>query len=326
MFRNLSIYPSQEDSLFLKAIFTVLVLVHHVYQEIPFLSGSFIEVIFLSLGYLSVALFFFLSGYGLAYSEKKKGQIYINNMPSKRIVPFYFQIDLLNVIYFFVNGFLNDKFEFSRLMKSFFQNDVIVRNGWYLMVALMLYVVFYYVYKIISNTYLRIVSITIFLFCFMIACIKVFEYGEWWYQSNMAFVAGLIMGTVNNDKNEYNLKSYVLLICCFVVFFYTFRMINFKSLNFNLYYLVKSMCCVSFSLLSILLSKMFKIRSRVISYISKISFEIYVSQGIFLSIFHSNKIYINNSLMYFLLVVSTTFLFSVLLNIVFEKLNEKLVL
>ena len=59
----------------LKGVFAMVVLLHHLKQH----SGVFSDyavpsIIFQAMGYLSVAVFFFISGYGLAISWQKKGK------------------------------------------------------------------------------------------------------------------------------------------------------------------------------------------------------------------------------------------------------------
>lgn len=321
-----SIFPSKEDSSYIKAILAIFILAHHVYQELPAFEGNLLNTVFLSLGYLSVASFLFLSGYGLAFNEKEKGDAYLKGLPAKRIAPFYMHILLLNVLYFFLYAFLNRDFDYSRLMNSIFHNDSMIRNGWYLTVSLMAYIVFYYVYRLIKNTTLRLLSVAVFFIIFGIVCRRIFNYGSWWYESNFAFVVGLLWGTLYNSNHKEKSKAiyYAILVCSAVVFGITFYLVNEKNLGFQIYLLIKSLCCVSFSITLMLVKKVLPLKSKVLLYLSKISFEIYVCQGLFLSLFHSNRIYIHNSFLYAVAVVSLTIVFSAGLNIAFKKLDNKL--
>jgi len=220
MINKYSLFPSKDDTNYLKAILAILVLLHHIYQEVPLFAGTFLDTIFLALGYLSVAAFFFLSGYGLAFSEKTKGEEYVNGLPTKRIAPFYLQILCLNIIYFLLNGLINNKLDYSGLMYSVFRNDSLIRNGWYLTVSLMTYIVFYYTYKLSKNTILRLLTVAAVLMIFGIACIRIFKFGTWWYESNFAFVIGLLWGTIGGDNSKQSSKNkyYLFLFGTGVVF------------------------------------------------------------------------------------------------------------
>ena len=59
----------------LKGIFAICVLTHHICNRIGIdgALGPFLA----SWGYLSVAIFFVLSGYGLAFSYKSRGGVFI---------------------------------------------------------------------------------------------------------------------------------------------------------------------------------------------------------------------------------------------------------
>lgn len=321
-----SIFPSKEDSTYIKAVLAIFVLAHHVYQEIPLLEGTLLHTVFLSLGYLSVAAFLFLSGYGLAYNEKKSGDAYLKGLPAKRIAPFYMHILLLNFLYFFLYAFLNRSFDFLGLMNSIFHNYSLIRNGWYLTVSLMAYIVFYYVYKLIKNTVLRLLSVAVFFIVFGVVCIRIFHLGNWWFESNFAFVVGLLWGTLynSNTKEKSKITYYTSLLCSTVVFCVTFYLVNMKSLGHQFYLFAKCLCGVSFSIALMLVKKILPLKSKVLLYLSKISFEVYVCQGLFLSLFHSNRIYIHNSFLYVVAVAVSTIAFSAGLNIVFKKLDNKL--
>ena len=82
-------YLSKQNSDCLKGIFAFFVITHHLYQSSNLINGGALAVILQALGYLSVAVFFFLSGYGLMYSFIIKGDGYISNFIKKRILPFW---------------------------------------------------------------------------------------------------------------------------------------------------------------------------------------------------------------------------------------------
>lgn len=66
-------YLSKENTKALKGIFAVFVLWHHLYQYSALITGTVIGIVFQAMGYLSVGMFFFLSGYGLTTSYRNRG-------------------------------------------------------------------------------------------------------------------------------------------------------------------------------------------------------------------------------------------------------------
>ena len=82
-------YLSLETTNCLKGIFAIIVVIHHLYQRTDIINNSVLGVLFQSLGCLSVSIFFFLSGYGIAASIQRKGNSYLASFASKRILPLY---------------------------------------------------------------------------------------------------------------------------------------------------------------------------------------------------------------------------------------------
>lgn len=61
---------------------------HHINQCLSVFDGTVIDLIFNQLGYLSVAMFLFFSGYGLT-AQAKRRENYVKDMWETRILPTY---------------------------------------------------------------------------------------------------------------------------------------------------------------------------------------------------------------------------------------------
>ena len=79
---------SLEKSNTIKAIMCILILFHHLYQYTLFTDNPIFGGILQNLGFWSVSIFFFLSGYGLAYSHKNKKD-YIDKFLKAKLLPLY---------------------------------------------------------------------------------------------------------------------------------------------------------------------------------------------------------------------------------------------
>lgn len=91
---NISFGISIEEANQLKGFFIVTVVLHHLSQRIVD-PGVF--VLYRQLGYVSVGMFFFLSGYGLAKSSQKNQTI--NSFLTKRITRVYLPLVIANIIF-----------------------------------------------------------------------------------------------------------------------------------------------------------------------------------------------------------------------------------
>lgn len=136
-------YLSLDTTNCLKGICAVCVVIHHLYQQTDIAKEHIIGKFLQSLGFLAVAVFFFLSGYGLVVSVKRKGTDYIRAFPIKRIVPFYINNVILIFVYVLLFTTVKGGVSHQEFIQSFFWGGTVVKNGWYLQVILMFYISFY---------------------------------------------------------------------------------------------------------------------------------------------------------------------------------------
>ncbi len=316
--RRSDIFPSKAVSDSLKSIFAICVLVHHIYQEITIFSNTFLDVHFRLLGYLSVSVFFFLTGYGLMLSFGSKGDTYIHAFPRNRIFPFYIKILLLVAVYALLKLLLNGSLDVSALLSSMLLGGSIIRNGWYIQVTLYIYLLYFIVFKLTKRTCVGLFLITAGMIVYTIVCIKIRNTGIWWYESNLAFVAGLLYAALHKKIQKINFSKHILAVFLSLgVFAVSYALIVRNELNSTVYLIIKAISSISFPLTVVLLATLLPLHCHFLTLLSKISFEIYVSQGLFLTLFHSNSIYIDNPYIYALTVTLSTVLFSIVLHFVF---------
>lgn len=97
--RGYTDYLSLPSTNCIKGIFALFVMVHHLYQYSGLFHNTYLGGILQGLGYVSVAMFFFLSGYGLHISRRTKGIAYVKSIPRNRMFPLYVQCVFLIVAY-----------------------------------------------------------------------------------------------------------------------------------------------------------------------------------------------------------------------------------
>lgn len=304
---------SLEKTNALKGLFAVFVLIHHIGQNTTFLNGTFFENVVNSLGYLSVSVFLFLSGYGLAVSHKLKGEKYINTFPKAKILPFYLQNLILIAIYLVFWTIIGKTLPTKRIVLSFLFGHTVIKYGWYLQATLFLYILFFIGFKFKSKLS-KIIAFVLGYTLYFGYCI-INQFWTMWYVSILAFAVGIIYSNIK-------LKSKYCLPILTVLFIALYILSNLKSLN-DVSVIFKMSASVIFPLLIVLIFDIIPLKFKFLNKLSKISFEIYVSQGLFFSLFHSSLIRIKNEALYITAVVVSTVLFSILLSYLFKLVSPK---
>lgn len=92
-------YLSKENTNLLKGIFAICVLVHHTRACMTSLNDTILGMILTASGYLSVAMFYFFSGYGLEKQYQISFKKYIDSFFKNRVASFYILYILILSIY-----------------------------------------------------------------------------------------------------------------------------------------------------------------------------------------------------------------------------------
>ncbi len=315
-------YLSVNSTKALKGYFAICILFHHLYQHTFDGNVTTFGCIMQYLGFLSVAMFFFFSGYGLQTSYEKKGDKYIESFFVTKIVPFYCIYVLLSIFYFIVNILITKKLDFVLLLKSFCFMENVISKGWYLPIIIYFYVAFFLIYKYVKKNKLLVFMLFTVLFC-------IFHKSSLHYQSIFAFVLGMFWSKYK-DKIDNVLEKhlYIALLFSAVLFFGCFYLFILTK-----FLIIKMIAAVLFATLVIITVFLIsKIENRIIAnklscFIGKISLEIYVVHGLFVNIFHSEIINIENNLLYIILVLICTFIlaniFAPIFNGIYKVFRKK---
>lgn len=106
---------NKEQTTCINGIFVLFVFLSHFgqYETMPW-NG-----VLLAIGQLMVAPFLFYSGYGIMEQIKRRGIVYIDSMPRKRILKFYIHFCMALCIYLFLSFLLRKEYSFVRIIFSF---------------------------------------------------------------------------------------------------------------------------------------------------------------------------------------------------------------
>ena len=290
---------------------------HHLYQHSGLFRNTTIGGALQAIGYLSVACFFFLSGYGLYASYLAKGDTYIDTFMKFKIIPFYKVICLYVSLYLVFNFVQGVELSFEKIVKSLTFGGTIIANGWYLQVQLILYVLFFITFKIFPKKKLFLV----FGECMLLyICLYVAGYGITWYEGIMAFPLGMMWCAqkqkliILSDKKKALLFSLSVFFC--VCMCYVFSRISSDAISI----VFKSVSAVIFPVAVVSSVNGIPVQNRMSQILGKYSMEIYALQGLFLSLFHKSPLNIVNPYVYVASVLTCVCIGAVVVQPIMKKI------
>ncbi len=294
----------------LQACACVLVILHHLTQDIT----SYGEVykgpitILSSMGILFTSVFFFFSGYGLITNVYEKPG-YLKNFCRHRLSVILIPFFICNAIGVGV-----------RLLNSSLHTSVkdIIRcvtgilllngNGWYIVEIFWLYLIFYFSFKIFKKKDLALIV----LILGTIGIIRlgltnghdysqigdVWFHGEWWYNSTVVFIMGILFARFKKQIVAFSRKYYnaltIISALLFVVLFileeivrirygyyresYVVDRVNSKQFTF----IMQSLLCIESTWLMLLVNLRIRISNKILGFLSGISTELFLIHGLFI--------------------------------------------
>lgn len=199
----------RENSLSLKSSKCLLgfcavgIMLHHMSQTIYFANEDPGILLFMvDIGVCFVGMFFFFSGYGLYSSLRDKPDylktFFRNRIPAV-IIPFY----LCNFVFILGSWLWGYKFKQGELMP--YLTGAILMNSqmWYIVEILILYLLFFIVFRLIKNRNAACLVYGICLLLLIAFSLRLghdkttptqglWFHGEWWYNTTLMMLAGIL--------------------------------------------------------------------------------------------------------------------------------------
>lgn len=203
----------------IKGIAILLIMFHHMAQSVSDIALLFP---FRGSGYLAVAVFFFLSGWGLCSSYEHKKN-YLKHFISNRIQKVFFPFVVLNGIYLAVVLCLfRSDISVGKAVSSIF-TGTLDSSMWYIRSLLFFYAAFYVIFRLChtkqSQTFMMLfISAAYFIFCYLTGMGKVY------FDNSFSFALGVICCLYKEKVQQlcpkiplwYNIIFVILFAACFV--------------------------------------------------------------------------------------------------------------
>ena len=273
-------YLSNKSTKSLKGLLALLIIFHHISQKIT--TGENFSN-FEYMGRYIVALFFFLSGYGL-YFQYSNNATYMENFLKKRLVRIFIPFFIFIVIYVIYRATLGEVVNVDFFLSFWKDHSNIIYNGWFVNSIIVLYVIFYvsFVRKDSKISGYKLVFLTL-VYIFWKAYQ---EHGDWEYVSIMAFLLGVFWMKNRVSIDKFLEKNYFIFLVSFSILMYVFRhyeviMKNIGITNKYVYYgIVGNLCTMVFVVYFLLLTNKLNFSNKYLDFLGDISFEIYMIHGL----------------------------------------------
>ena len=274
-------YLSQSSAQVLRGVFAMEVLLHHVSQRVtcaPLYSVFSVDV------FAGVPVFFFLSGYGLQTQYRRKGREYrrfflLKRLPSV-LIP-YLIAHVLYYIYYLVQG---KHCSLRAILAKFTTGMPLVSFSWFILSLL----IFYLAYKLsmlLCGKHRRamLIAMSVFYVLYVAFFVKIGFY-SWWYNSQHLFVFGMFWAEYEEKILAFVKKHYLptTIVTAVVYLFLACFSGRLSAVLPHSTVLLRDALNLAEVTLILLLCLKFRVGNPASRFLGDISFEIYLSQGLFM--------------------------------------------
>ena len=304
-------YLSNKSTKSLKGLLALLIIFHHISQKIT--TGENFSN-FEYMGRYIVALFFFLSGYGL-YFQYSNNATYMENFLKKRLVRIFIPFFVFIVIYVIYRATLGEVVNVDFFLSFWKDHSNIIYNGWFINSIIVLYVIFYvsFVNKDSKISEYKLVFLTL-VYIFW----KAYQdHGDWEYVSIMAFLLGVFWMKNRVFIDKFIEKNYFIFLVTFSILMYIFHhyediMKSIGITNKYVYYgIVGNLCTMIFVVYFLLLTNKLNFSNKYLDFLGDISFEIYMIHGLVMH--YLGKFFVSsgvNDVLYTIVVLFVSIIFA----------------
>ena len=290
---------SKEQTTCINGIFVLFVFLSHFgqYETMPW------NRLLLAIGQLMVAPFLFYSGYGIMEQIQRRGIVYIDSMPRKRILKFYIHFSMALFLYLILSFLLGRDYSFIRIALSFTALSSIGNSNWYVFAIFAMYSIVYISFKQCKKH--SIASCVLFTILYIIL-MDVIKDQAWWYNIILCFPAGMIL-----SKHKDRVCSIIQKPVFFVLMITLVLILHLLRLDVLAYEIIS----IGFCFLIVDVCAYKEIKNSVFHSLGQYVFEIYILQRISMNLFDR---YLND---WIYLIVCI--FFTLILAYYFKKLETK---
>lgn len=315
---------TMEATLPLRGVLAMGIVIHHISLRIVDATPDDMWIFsqFQFWGAPIVAVFFFLSGYGLMVSLITKGQKYLDGFLKKRLLKIVLPLVLCSIVFEATSITL-----WGGQIADFRKDWPFLPNCWFCVTIIIYYFAFYITALLFKSSPIK-VAYSMWLFSFVyVFLFKVMDFCNWWYQMVLSINIGMTLACYETAIRNvlYKYKRTVVLL----LFLLTFMSACWASLyKADIFPFGMMALSLFIGLLTYTSLGLRPIKSnRLLTFFGKYSFEIYLIHGAVISVlFGMAYTYIPHWWHVFtILTFVATFLFAWMLKMVTKVINQRFI-
>lgn len=297
-------YLSIENTQAVKGIFILMVFLSH-FNSYVTLSGKLDNIylkFFQIIGQAMVAMFLFYSGYGVMESIKRKGSKYISAFPRNRLLVTLFNFDCAVLLYLILALCMSKELTVKQVLLSFIGWDSIGNSNWYIFVILLLYLITYIVFKVLSRCphYVSVIALGAIV-CILIFITNYFNIKElYWYDTALCYVFGMAYSLFKQRAEGFINKNIFIWLVSFAVLSGVYFICRGSG---TFLYIISN---VIFSATLLVFTMRVTFKNKFLIWCGKHLFEIYILQRIPMIIFSGLGLQHISTYLYFFLSFAAT--------------------
>ena len=270
-------------------------------------------------GALAVAMFFFLSGYGLQKQYLKNGDAYRKSFLKGRIPTVLIPLILFAVLYRIAYYTLGKTYTFHDLISDICVGIPFVAHSWYLITILLFYLFFWLLMNLFKgHTCWMPIAACVWYLLYALICIKL-KYLMYWYDTACLLPVGMFCAVyeqriLNVVKEKWMWYSLLLITAVFFWFVIPWFYVHGLPMSIQLYYILSISRVFFFTMMLLLLQVKIRIDNPVLRYLGKISLEIYLIHGLIFYLLRGDYFYLTNEPLFCFLSLSGVLLFASILS------------
>ncbi len=277
--------------------------------------------VFVDMGFLFVAMFFFCSGLGLYKSYKSKPD-YLKGFFRRRVLPLVIAYYLSEIIYLIVRLVMGQKMDAVEILWYLSGLHMANGNAWYLIVIPFFYAAFYLAFRYCKRDGAAIAWVFLFTLLYTLLCASIdhqndwWIQGEWWYNSVILFPLGMLFAKHEKRVTAFFKKGYWF----YLAFFFAAAIASFllskqatdqwwgysgetwgdrmKIPHRLLSACAKWLACVNSVSFWFVLTLKVKLGNKVLAWLGTVTLEFYLIHGMFVEMFGYNFMDFAKSLVY----------------------------
>lgn len=305
-------YLSVKNTKVLRGILALLVVLHHSYQET---DAGMLHLLLSNAGVPCVALFFFMSAYGLQKSFAAKPG-YETRILKRRIPAVAVPFLVLVPVYWLLYALIGKPYSVLQLLNSFVSGSPIVRYGWYTECLILLYLVYFLGTHLVRKQPEKMPLGSLALTVLLVLVLKLLDIAYFWYAAIIAFPAGVFWAAYEKKLLSRMEKHYWLWLAASFVLFGAMFAGTLKTFHMAFFWAMD----LTLVLFMVLLLRKVTFRNPVLDFLGGLSFEIYSLHGFFMLLYRSRIVYIESDLIWGIAVLMSAIPAAFLLNRGLKKL------